>query len=338
MQLGQLRAERERYWLEFQRLLERVERHGLKALIYQQARRLGGLYRLTVSSYAVFRSLSVDRKLVYYLHVLITQAYLLLYQHQASRDVRVVRFYAHSWPALIKKHRSCFLMALLIMVLAVAASWRAALTDLQWVDTVVPDEVAQGRTSAASREELAHMLRAGRTTGAGERTFFAAWLFSNKTQVGFLAFALGVAGGIPSLLLCAYNGLILGAMVGLYHYHGLSVPFWAWVLPHGVTEILAVVLCVQAGMVVGLALIGPHADGRLSRLAVAGREAALIVLGTIPLFFLAALIEGVLRQSAMPDAVRYSVGAVTFVAWVVYFIFCGREQRRPGEARRWKEL
>ena len=91
---------------------------------------------------------------------------------------------------------------------------------------------------------------------------FAASLFSHNARIGILAFALGFVAGLPTLFLLFYNGLVLGAFAALYHARGLGVDIWGWLLPHGVTELLAVVLCGAAGFLLAHGLVFPGARPR----------------------------------------------------------------------------
>jgi hypothetical protein len=50
-----------------------------------------------------------------------------------------------------------------------------------------------------------------------------------------------------------------------------------------------------------------------------GRQAANVVLGTVPLFLIAAVIEGFFRQLMLDNGIRLTVAAGTAVLWVVYF-------------------
>jgi uncharacterized membrane protein SpoIIM required for sporulation len=68
--------------------------------------------------------------------------------------------------------------------------------------------------------------------------------------------------------------------------------------------------------------------------AAAGREAGLLVLGTVPLFFIAAVIESVIRQTALPDSARYVMAAVSFAAWFLYFTLTGRSAESRTTARK----
>jgi uncharacterized membrane protein SpoIIM required for sporulation len=144
--------------------------------------------------------------------------------------------------------------------------------------------------------------------------------------VSLLAFAVGFAGGVPSALLVFANGLVLGAFAALYHSRGLSVELWAWLLPHGVTELSAVVLCGGAGLALGQALVFPGRRDRRAALARRGREAAVLVVGAVAMLFIAALVEGIFRQRVHSVPVRYAVAAAFAVGWALYFSRAGRRR------------
>ena len=141
-----------------------------------------------------------------------------------------------------------------------------------------------------------------------------------------MAVAVGFLGGVPSGLLLFVNGLTLGAFGALYAGRGLGLDFWAWVLPHGVTELLAVVLCGAAGLALGQAVIFPGREERLAGLARRGREAGVVAVGSVGLFLVAGLIEGVFRQLVHAVPVRLSVAATTAAVWLLFFLLAGRRR------------
>ena len=101
--------------------------------------------------------------------------------------------------------------------------------------------MASGRDPTAATEELRKGLFDTSDTPLEGLTAFATFLFSNNSRVGIFAFVLGFLAGLPVFLLLFYNGLVLGAMAALFHSRGLGAAWWSWVLPHGVTELLAIV-------------------------------------------------------------------------------------------------
>jgi uncharacterized membrane protein SpoIIM required for sporulation len=152
------------------------------------------------------------------------------------------------------------------------------------------------------------------------------YLFTHNAQVGMTCFASGFAFGVPTLLLLFSNGLVLGAFAALHAERGLGLEFWAWVLPHGVTELTAIVLCGGAGLVLADALLFPGRYTRLQNLARRGRDAGVIVTGCVLMFLAAGLIEGIFRQTVMSVSVRLVVAAVSAAAWGAYFLYAGRTE------------
>jgi uncharacterized membrane protein SpoIIM required for sporulation len=141
-----------------------------------------------------------------------------------------------------------------------------------------------------------------------------------------LCFALGFAAGVPVIYLLFSTGLMLGAMAALYDLRGLGAEFWAWILPHGITEIGAICLCGAAGMVIGTSLVFPGRHTRMRNLALHGREVALLAMGAVVMLFFAGMIEGFFRQMVQNVGVRWSLAAFTLVFWSVYFTMAGREK------------
>jgi len=96
------------------------------------------------------------------------------------------------------------------------------------------------------------------------------------------------------------------------------------VLPHGVTELLAVGLCGGAGLAVALAIIRPGRHGRLHALGDTGRQAALVVLGAVLMFLIAGIIEGVFRQVVTDLPTRLAVAGASLLFWLAYFLLRGK--------------
>ena len=159
-------------------------------------------------------------------------------------------------------------------------------------------------------------------------SIFASYLLLHNSAVGIAAFALGVALGVPTVLLMLDNGLILGAMLALYAGRGLGPAFGGWLVIHGSTELTAVTLCGGAGLALADALLFPGRQRRSEALAAAGRVAGLVVLGAILMLLVAGLLEGFARQLVTDDGARYAIGSAMAVAWLLYFRYAGRTGRR----------
>lgn len=320
----EFRREREPSWRELEEILDLVDRRGLKALSEDQLYRLPTLYRGAVSSLSVARTITLDRALIAYLDNLAARAYVHVYGGQRGFGRALLRFVAHRFPAEVWRHRRAVAVAMLLIAAAAVTGFQATRSDPDLFFSFIPEGLSQGREPSSSREELAAVLRSGPEEGAGGLTYFSSFLFVHNAGIGLLCFPLGFAAGVPVALLLFSNGLMLGAFAALYHSHDLGVELWGWLLPHGITEILAVALCGAAGLTLGMALVFPGRQRRLDALASAGRRAAAVVAGTVPMFLLAGLIEGYFRQLVTDLGTRYAVAVATAVLWLLYFAFHGR--------------
>lgn len=91
---------------------------------------------------------------------------------------------------------------------------------------------------------------------ANSRISGATWYMTHNTKVSIFTIALGVTFGTGTVLMLFYNGVILGAVALDYVGAGQSTFLLAWLSPHGVIEIPAILLAGQAGLMLAGALIG----------------------------------------------------------------------------------
>lgn len=321
------RAEREASWRELEALVVTVERRGIRALDARSLLRLPALYRAALSSLSVARAISLDRNVLDHLESLCARAYLAVYGTRRHLREALVEFLGRRFPAAVRAHRWHVLVAFALLAAGGAAGFALTQADPERFYAFVDAAYAQGRGPTSSTESLRAALYADRSA-AELLQAFAMFLFSNNARVGILCFAVGFAGGVPAGLLLFTNGLVLGAFAALYHGRGLSLDFWGWILPHGVPELTAVALCGAAGLAVGQAVIFPGREERLAGLARRGREAGVVVLGSVALFFVAALVEGIFRQLVHAVPVRYAVAAAVTLAVCAYLALAGRERGR----------
>ena len=318
------RQEREATWRELEDLVARAERGGPRVLSAEELMRLPVLYRATLSSLSVARGISLDRNVVDYLEALAGRAYLIVHGPRTRFLAAVRDFLAVGFPVAVRACRYHVAIAAAVLLLGIVVGWVATAQNEDRFYAFVGAELSKGRDPAASRQELERVLFSGAEADADALHAFATFLFTHNARIGILAFALGFALGLPTLILIVTNGLMLGAFAALHANRDLSLEFWSWILPHGVTELLAVILCGAAGLVLAEAVIFPGRQTRLRNLARRGRVAGRIVLGAVLLFFIAGLIEGIFRQTVQDITLRYALATATALLWGLYFVFGGR--------------
>jgi uncharacterized membrane protein SpoIIM required for sporulation len=317
----EFRKEREATWRELDELIAR----GLKNLDGSELTRLPILYRSALSSLAVARSFSLDASLVTYLEALSARAHLVVYASKQPLFEALWRFFSSSFPRAVRAAARPILLSGFVMLLGTVTSAVMVARDSERFYTFVAPEYAQGRGPDTPTEELRKQLYDGADSSIEQLSAFGTFLFTHNARIGMLCFAVGFLLGIPTLYLLFYNGLLLGAFAGLYQDRGLGLDLWGWLLPHGVPELLAVVLCGGAGLMLARALVFPEQETRLASLARAGRQAAVIVMGAVMLFLVAGLFEGLFRQLVTSLPVRLAVATLNFSLVALYFGVAGRK-------------
>ena len=320
----EFRREREGSWMELESLIARVEAWGLGTLTAAELSRLPVLYRATLSSLSVARAISLDANVVEYLESLAARAYVCVYGAKRPPLEAARRFLAVRFPATVRALRKHLALSAALLLLGTVTGLGLTATDPNRFYALVDEDYAAGRTPASTTEELRQALYDDKHP-ADLLGAFAMYLFTHNARIGMLCAALGFAAGVPVMLLLFTNGLLLGAFAALYQERGLGIEFWAWILPHGVTELLAVVLCGAAGLAVGESLLFPGRHTRIVNLGRRGREAGVVVLGAVLMLLLAGLVEGIFRQTVHDVFLRLSVAILSAVFWAVYFARVGRE-------------
>jgi uncharacterized membrane protein SpoIIM required for sporulation len=319
----EFRRERESTWLELDRLVTRVEKGGIRSLSAHDLARLPVLYRATLSGLSVARAISLDKNVVDYLTALTGRAYFCVYGTRRHLSDAVGTFFARRFPAAVRRFRWHLLVSALFLALGAVTAMVLVAEDSDRFYSFVGEGVAQRRGPASTTEDLRDTLYT-RVDAADALATFATFLFRHNAEVGLLAFALGFAAGLPTFLLVFLNGMVLGSFGALFQGRGLGPEFWAWVLPHGITELFAIVLCGAGGLVLGQAVVFPGRHTRLQNLAIRGREAGVLMLGAVALLLVAGLIEGIFRQVVQDVTVRYAVATGTAALWLWYFTRAGR--------------
>lgn len=311
------RVEREDDWRRLEALLRKVEKSSAAALTDEEILAVPVLYRATLSSLSVARATSLDRGLVEYLENLSTRAYFFVYGARSTLGSRLSRFFALDWPRAVSSLWRETLVSFALMLIGAIASFVLTSQDPDWFYSFMPAEMAQGRDPTASTEALRATLYDGGDEGG--LSVFATALFTHNAQVAILAFALGFAFCLPTALLIAYQGAVLGAFVWLFVSRGLGAEVAGWLMIHGVTELFAVILAGGAGLRIGWAMAFPGARPRLEAAAGAGKTAAAVMGGVVVMLFVAGLLEGFGRQLITSDLVRYAVALGTGLVWSLYF-------------------
>jgi uncharacterized membrane protein SpoIIM required for sporulation len=325
---NRFRTEREGDWRRLARLLEKVERGSTASLTPAELIEIPVLYRATLSSLSVARSISLDQSLVEYLESLSTRAYFLVYGARAGLWERIARFFAHDWPVAVRGVWRETLVSAAIMVLGGVVAFVLVGQDPDWFYSFIPRELAAGRDPTATAAALKATLYDAPKAGEGGLSVLATFLFTHNASISILAFALGFAFGVPTAALMLSNGCMMGAFMALFASRGLGFEATGWLMIHGTTELFAVILAGAAGFSIGWAVAFPGRLSRVEAAAVAGKRAGAVMVGVVIMLIVAGALEGFARQLVTNDLVRYAVAATALLTWLAYFYLPRRSLAR----------
>jgi uncharacterized membrane protein SpoIIM required for sporulation len=303
----------------FEALVDRAERGKLD---FDQLRELARLYRVHSARLSLLRTRSTDPEAIRYYNALCLRAY--THVHVATPDGASARgrgvLFLRDIPAALGRTWRLQLLASALLFAGALIGAQIVLEDPAGLGAVVP--------AAMYPEPELHRLyhvEAARRAFLAPRdesftidTVFAGMLFANNTRVGLLSLAVGVLGALPTVLLLLYNGLTLGGFAVIFMRGPERVDFLAWIVPHAIPELLAIVLCASGGLAMGLAVIAPGRAGRPAALRRAAGDALLLLTASLPLLVAAALIESFVRQSLLGVGARFAVAASALIALLAY--------------------
>ena len=311
------RQEREGEWKRLEAIVMRIESGRLRAISDEDLQALPVLYRNLASSLSVARETSLDGATLSWLEALVQRAWFIVYGPRDGLRSWLARFLGGGWSAAVRALGIDLLIALAIMIIGTVVGWVMVANDPDWYYAIMPAGAGDARVPGASRAALYATLFGNQDqTGLAA---FAAFLFSNNAQVSILAYALGFAFGLPSMLLLAHNTTMLGALLWLYHGQGLTWELIGWLAVHGTTELFAILLAGASGIHIGRAMVFPGQSSVLDAAAAAGRRTALVMAGVVLMLIIAGLLEGFARQLIDTTSGRLIIGGFMLAFWCAYF-------------------
>ena len=304
-------AQRKPAWDQLALIVARAgaDRNGVRQLSRADLKALGSLYRRAANDLAYVRLRGGDPRLVDYLNDLVFRAHSLVYSERTPRSANVVRFLLVEFPRLLRRRKGYIYAAAAMFFLGglLGAGMTAADPDL--IGVFLPSRAG----------DVDFYKNLPKTVTDETKPMFAAQLMTNNIRVAILAFAVGVLGGLPTLLLLFANGLPIGSLAIQQHNAGYDTVLWSFLLPHGVPELTAIFIAGGAGMLIGHALVAPGELTRREALVVAGRDAVKLLLGTVMLFIIAGFIESFISPTDLPAPFKFAFASLMVVGLTAYF-------------------
>ena len=143
----------------------------------------------------------------------------------------------------------------------------------------------------------------------------------NNIAVAIVTYVLGIFFSIGTIIKLFQTGLMLGSFEYYFFSRGLGFKSITVVFLHGTLEIWAIVIAGAAGLILGNGILFPRTYSRSESFLKGGKDGLKILVGLVPVFIVAAFIEGfITRYANMPLWLSLSIliGSLLFIVW--YFI------------------
>lgn len=316
------------HWQALEKLLTRLENDPDLKLPISEAAQFHELYQRASADLARIETLSSDSDLREYLETLVRRAYGEMQESSSRGRFHPWHWLAVTFPTTFRRHAAAFSITVLLTLAGCAFGALAVAIDKEAKQVIMPFEQLNGNP----RERVAREEQGLGKELDGRKGSFAAQLMQNNIRVSITALALGMTFGIGTVLILFYNGVILGAVIYDYTSNGVTTFLLGWLLPHGATEIPAILLGGQAGLIIAHALIGwGSRQNRRERLRAIGPDVVTLIGGAALLLVWAGIIESFFSQyhaPVLPYAVKIAFGVVELILLSTYLAFAGRRQRK----------
>lgn len=196
-----------------------------------------------------------------------------------------------------------------------------------WLDPGFAEQIV-GRGVLANMEQMYAQPLSERASHEDARDAMAGFYVFNNAGIGLRCFASGLLLGVGSLLVMAFNAIVLGTIFGHMLLSEQSANFSEFVTAHGPFELTAVVLSTAAGLRLGWSMIDTHGLSRSAALRHTAPRALEIALAATVLFILAAFIEGYISPSMLPYWFKATVAGLSTLLLLSYVFILG--SRGPG--------
>lgn len=307
-------------WEALNSLLATCEQ-DIQRLSPQDVETLGRLYRAATSDLALAQRDFPRHQVTQYLNRLVARAHAAVYRGEPLALNRLWNFITSGFPRIFRETAWFTLAAALFLLIpGLIAGFSIGLRpeNSTWL---LPPQM-QDLIPMIERQELWTNIP------IEERPYTSSFIMQNNIRVSFFAFGSGISGGLFTIWILITNGLILGGLLGLTAHYGIGFDLATFVIGHGVIELSVIFMAGGSGLMLGWALLRPGLLRRRDALTLAAGKAVRLLIGAVPLLFIAGAIEGFISPAeTIPWPVKWGVGLGTGVLLYGYLLLAGREKQ-----------
>ncbi len=305
---------RQVHWARLETLLSACGRRGVRALDHRELQELALLYRQTAADLSTARADPTSAALAQYLNALLGRAHNHLYAGRSGGLRAVLRFYASDFPRLVRANAVAIGAALGVFLFGGLVGLLLSIADPGFDRFLLGGDMID---TIERKEMWTHEVLAMKPLASSA-------LMRNNIAVSLAACASGIAGGLGTLYMMTFNGLLIGVIGAACFRAGMSVSLWSFVAPHGALELPAIFLAGGAGFVLAQGILFPGLRSRRDALMAAGGQAIRLLFGVVPMLVIAGIIEAYISPTPMAPSLKFLLGGGLFTLLCLYLASAGR--------------
>jgi uncharacterized membrane protein SpoIIM required for sporulation len=307
--------QRQTSWSRLDALTRQVESQGLRALPGAELREFGLLYRQIAADLSAVRADRASATLEEYLNSLLSRAHNRIYSGRRAGFRSIATFMARDYPRVFRRLFSYVLTAFAVFLAGAALGVLLAVVRAEFMHLFLGPQML----ATIERHEMwTHSIVSMKPQASSA-------ILTNNIGVSFMAFVGGISGGVLTLYLMFFNGLMIGVIGTACSQAHMAVDLFSFIAAHGALELPSIFIAGGAGLRLAAGLLFPGVLSRRDSLALGAREAIRLLAGVVPLLFVAGILEAFLSPSGVPTGAKFAVGAALLFLLGFWLIEGGRE-------------
>lgn len=253
-----------------------------------------------------------------------------IYRNKREPWSRLVTFWTREVPLVMWDNRRLLLASLLVMAVGYALGWIS-----QMVDTDICYLFFGDGYMAVTEQNILN----GRPMdiyGAPDKAGMFLDITINNVGVAIKAFVFGIMTSFATGWLLLSNGFMLGVFDCYFSQHDLLAQCLLTSNLHGTLEMSAIIVAGAAGLASGNGWLFPGTYSRAESLKRGAKNGLKIMVGTVPLFIVAAFIESYITRHylIMPDGMKVFIIGCSLIFVLFYYLYLPWLLHRRTNAKR----
>jgi uncharacterized membrane protein SpoIIM required for sporulation len=321
-------GKRQGHWNRLERLLDQCRNQGLKSLTRPELQELGLLYRQAAADLSALREDPSGKSYAWTLNLLLSRAHNTIYSGQKSSAWGIPQFYRSTYPRIFRRNLGLINVAFLLFLAGALGGMLLALTRPDYMHLFLGPRMME----TIERHQM------WTDPVVAIKPLASSAIMTNNLAVSFMAFASGITGGVFTVYMMVFNGVMIGVVGTACWLNDMSLSLWSFVAPHGVLELPAIFIAGGAGLRIAQGLLFPGLLSRRDSLAAAGGEAVRLLMGVVPVLIVAGSIEGFISPSpGIPWQWKFAMAGANAVIFFSYLFFAARGGTEPAPAFTYSE-